>query len=432
MIMPAEESFEKMYPEVLNVTFEGHHFDLEESPSYKGMHTMYHLYTLEVLVDGLPLVPFTTINLRKQGGPFLDGWRWLTWEETLDIIHGECSALDRQDQNRMKGIEAVKNGTVDELLDQVRSMMERRIAEKEEGANPGSSEKRTRIQSASSCLGDTTRDGSEEDAWKRLTELAQTLKDELSAVAENTNQDASNLATMLPPSMVSKMAENTIATQDTADFMPGKGGASSCEQFQAAQSISSRRQSRSTPTTSIPVGHGRRMFTVSRQQSESCNENGPKPPSEPKPPSREGEISGDMLKKAAMSAKLQRSQEALQALRPEASIEELEEPSSEKAAGTSADTFPQSTLPSTKPDRKIASDQGSAGPIATMREAAKAEFQRHGADPKGLIDRGALLKVIDSLCPAQSSQAQRLLDMVGPADSPLVPCSAFLDYVFAD
>lgn len=100
------EDVEASSVKVNSVKFVDQHHDLEDSQSFKGMHTMYHLYTVEVECSELPLTNFASIEFRshqlarvnsvhssvshKEEGMeaiSLNGWRWASWEEALDLMH---------------------------------------------------------------------------------------------------------------------------------------------------------------------------------------------------------------------------------------------------------------------------------------------------------------------------------------------------------
>merc|ERR1712196_156966 len=82
--------------QILSVDFQDHACDLEVSKSYLGLLTMYHLYTVEVEASGLPSAEFATVEFNKEGRPKnIFGWRWVSWPQTLDMLHGRVSALER-------------------------------------------------------------------------------------------------------------------------------------------------------------------------------------------------------------------------------------------------------------------------------------------------------------------------------------------------
>lgn len=111
---PNESDFEKVKVEVQNARFVEKHTDIQDSPSFQGMHTMYHLYAMLVDVDGLPLTNFTSLTFKRDpscpDGPqfhSLQAWEWASWEQILDLVHTQSSyletcKLDAQAVNRMQ------------------------------------------------------------------------------------------------------------------------------------------------------------------------------------------------------------------------------------------------------------------------------------------------------------------------------------------
>merc|ERR1719401_3075824 len=61
------------------------------------MTTMYHLYTVDVQCTGLPTSDFASIGFDSNGVPSAIGWRWVTWQETLDILHQRAQLLERRE-----------------------------------------------------------------------------------------------------------------------------------------------------------------------------------------------------------------------------------------------------------------------------------------------------------------------------------------------
>merc|ERR1712227_1179301 len=81
-----EEDFKASELNIKSIKYASHRCDVEDSPSFKGMHTMYHLYTIQAEVEGLPSVDFTTIDFSSQVGAAVNGWHWGTWEENMDVL----------------------------------------------------------------------------------------------------------------------------------------------------------------------------------------------------------------------------------------------------------------------------------------------------------------------------------------------------------
>jgi len=107
--LPTEGSLENSGVNVTKVEFSDHRFDLEDSPSYKDMTTMYHLYTVEVQCTGLPTSDFASISFDDKKKPSAIGWRWTTWQETLDILHQRAQLLERREATMSDKIKELSN-----------------------------------------------------------------------------------------------------------------------------------------------------------------------------------------------------------------------------------------------------------------------------------------------------------------------------------
>lgn len=174
---------------VKKVEFLGHRFEVEESPSFKGMYTMYHLYTMEVVCENLPMADFTSISYRrvrsKGEPPNISGWHWTTWEETLDVLHARTATLERRDILRLRGLES-------------------------------SAQALNSLSSAIQKLGDKVpNDDPDVEKVKQLILQLQREMIKLRATSHNGNQvgDNEDFARMFPPSMISKMAAQTITSE---------------------------------------------------------------------------------------------------------------------------------------------------------------------------------------------------------------------------
>merc|ERR1719387_1785765 len=64
---------------------------------------MYHLYTVEICCDGLASADFATLEFEQKNAmkekqfAHAYGWRWITWPQIIDTLHGRIKALDRLD-----------------------------------------------------------------------------------------------------------------------------------------------------------------------------------------------------------------------------------------------------------------------------------------------------------------------------------------------
>lgn len=72
---------------VVDAKFIDHIIEIEFSKSYPGLLTMYHLYTVDVICNGLPAVDLNTLEFEHsaaKGQPklkYIHAWVWLEWSE---------------------------------------------------------------------------------------------------------------------------------------------------------------------------------------------------------------------------------------------------------------------------------------------------------------------------------------------------------------
>lgn len=164
-----------------------HYIDVVESPSYKGMSTLYHLYTIDVVCDGLPLSDFVGLLVPKTGVvSSCHGWRWVNWNQCLDLVHTRSGELDSQ-----------------------LSMNRRTFGEQQR-----------LIQSSSHLVNQlngvlTQLSGSAKNEAERLLVELRKKMDECEAAAKKVDrvQDEASVIDRLPPSMITKMGQNTIASE---------------------------------------------------------------------------------------------------------------------------------------------------------------------------------------------------------------------------
>jgi hypothetical protein len=181
--LPTESSSESSGVNVLKVDFSDHRFDLEDSPSFKDISTMYHLYTVNVVCEGLPNSDFASIAFDASGTPSAIGWKWVTWQETLDILHQRAQLLERRE-----------------------AMLSERVREASEACRE--------------CLEELAPSGPnrENDLAKagRLANQLQDLLALLSSTAES-SQEVTTISARLPPSMVANLADRKGVSDDFLD-----------------------------------------------------------------------------------------------------------------------------------------------------------------------------------------------------------------------
>jgi hypothetical protein len=143
---PRIEDVDTSGVKVNKVRFVDQHQDLEDSPSFKGIHTMYHLYTVEVECSALPLTNFASVEFREPStlktaktssstpnvsdasnenskselgveAACVNGWQWVSWEQALDSMHKnqrKTMAADRAalegTASRLKDLRAMSQG----------------------------------------------------------------------------------------------------------------------------------------------------------------------------------------------------------------------------------------------------------------------------------------------------------------------------------
>jgi len=188
---------ERADAKIKKVEFQDHRVDVEESPSYKDMHTMYHIYNVEVDVEDLPVSDFGSLEFGSgtiRPAKYANGFRWVTWSQTLDILHARIQGLDRLEVSS-------------------RLLLDESQANLEIGANSLQSLANAMQRLAGKLPED---DPDVKDAQKRLRELKKGLLGIANLQAKwssdmKANESAS-ATKMLPPSMISKMSEESVAS----------------------------------------------------------------------------------------------------------------------------------------------------------------------------------------------------------------------------
>mmetsp|Transcript_52771 Transcript_52771/g.139285 ORF Transcript_52771/g.139285 Transcript_52771/m.139285 type:complete len:659 (-) Transcript_52771:154-2130(-) len=185
----SEDKQEASSVAVQKVEFVGHRHEVEESPSFKNMHTMYHLYTMEVVCDGLPLADFnsmcfTSSKSKEAGQPVINGWHWSHWQETLDVLHARMSTLERRDAWRLRKVVQASS-----LISGLGASLDRLVSK-------------------------TSPDDPDIAQMKQLmAQLQKEVADVRTSQSSGPGGDSGDLARMFPPSMISKMAAQTITSE---------------------------------------------------------------------------------------------------------------------------------------------------------------------------------------------------------------------------
>lgn len=88
------------------VDFSDHTYDVEESPSYPGLLTVYHFYTVDITCENLPTTDFTTVRYEERpdnSGTMtwqlrnVYGWTWMSWSKLLSVLQRRIHSMERQD-----------------------------------------------------------------------------------------------------------------------------------------------------------------------------------------------------------------------------------------------------------------------------------------------------------------------------------------------
>lgn len=94
--------------DVLDTDLVDHRVDVAESQTFKGLLTLYHLYTCEVACLGLPGAEFASLEVsseKYEGAQFCSvepyvlrakGWCWVTWPQCLDMVHNRTQEVEER------------------------------------------------------------------------------------------------------------------------------------------------------------------------------------------------------------------------------------------------------------------------------------------------------------------------------------------------
>eukprot|EP00929_Paragymnodinium_shiwhaense_P109813 TRINITY_DN76353_c0_g1_i1.p1 TRINITY_DN76353_c0_g1~~TRINITY_DN76353_c0_g1_i1.p1 ORF type:complete len:706 (+),score=149.23 TRINITY_DN76353_c0_g1_i1:111-2228(+) len=189
--LPDQDAFPANEVRLQSCQFLDHRYDIEDSQSFRGLHTMYHLYTVEVTCTGLPKADFRSFDPR---GPAISGWHWATAEEMMDILHAKGQALQSKRTIISKGLDnAVKSA------EGLASLQ----ADLAQVGNADAVEKLRLAVDAHVAL---------------LAELRQSHgSDTATTAGKEQDSNFESLASSLPPAMVSKMSENKLVSRAFLD-----------------------------------------------------------------------------------------------------------------------------------------------------------------------------------------------------------------------
>lgn len=103
--VPKKEDLQKVNLIVEEARFECYRHYIDKSPSYEDILTMYHMYTVLVVCDGLPNPDFASLAFEK-GRAVAYVWRWATWEISMDML---CEQIKQVDRRAMLRVEELRN-----------------------------------------------------------------------------------------------------------------------------------------------------------------------------------------------------------------------------------------------------------------------------------------------------------------------------------
>eukprot|EP00930_Biecheleria_cincta_P058125 TRINITY_DN43977_c0_g1_i1.p1 TRINITY_DN43977_c0_g1~~TRINITY_DN43977_c0_g1_i1.p1 ORF type:complete len:699 (-),score=147.11 TRINITY_DN43977_c0_g1_i1:728-2824(-) len=180
------DTTDKCEIEFLSAELVEHRTDLQDSPSYKNLTTMYHIYTVQVLCDGLPNADFTSISFKGEQAQKAHGWRWVSWHQTLDMLHEQILLLEKRDALSQKHMASVQD-TSQHMLAGVQDVLGRL------------DQKDADVAAAASLVGQL------KETLGQLSSTHSQLMEECVLVPK---------ASTLPPSMVTKLEEQSLLSDD--------------------------------------------------------------------------------------------------------------------------------------------------------------------------------------------------------------------------
>ncbi|CAE8643560.1 unnamed protein product, partial [Polarella glacialis] len=187
--LPRQEDYQPANITTNSVEFCDHRFDLGDSPSFKGITTMYHLYTVHALCHGLPTQDFASLNF---SGSKVDAsvWRWVTWQHTLDILHARAGQLLERDKTRTELLASARSAGA-QSLEQCRKAVER--------------------------MSKKSKDPDLQMLQNFLNNIEKQVISPLELVEKLPDLTTVSAAERLPPCMVSALADKKLVTDDFLD-----------------------------------------------------------------------------------------------------------------------------------------------------------------------------------------------------------------------
>lgn len=108
--------------------------DVEESPSYRGLFTMYHLYCMEAECTGLPISDFASMDLKGGAIYSLKGWTWASAQRVMDMMRHRSLVLEREQGQAMQLWQNMSKESLDtvERLDELLRQLSNPESEREQ------------------------------------------------------------------------------------------------------------------------------------------------------------------------------------------------------------------------------------------------------------------------------------------------------------
>lgn len=194
--IPNANELDHVEVEVLNARFVEKHIDLQDSPRFHGMHTMYHLYAMVANIDGLPLTSFTSCSFTKdlEGEALkfrtLQTWEWASWEQILDMVHTHTTYLEncKQEAKTVTSRQQSFLAMCSETTTQLRDIFQRYL----DGTHTCTDTDNVSV------------------LFTQLQQATERAQDDTGRFAEYISEEQ-GLQHIIPPSMVAKMADSTLA-----------------------------------------------------------------------------------------------------------------------------------------------------------------------------------------------------------------------------
>jgi hypothetical protein len=196
--LPTVEDAEPCQITVSRSKFREHRSEVQESKSFKSLWTMYHMYAMEVECEGLPVADFASLDFSKKGKTGVKefkcahGLSWVTWPQVLDIMHDRVQALERSKDHSVSSW-ALQRKKLDDGYAMFAGLSDamKNLTKKVPEDDPDSKAAVTAAIGLKKVLDRLKAGYDEVKVWHAAT--------------------IAGRAEMLPPSMISKMAETTIA-----------------------------------------------------------------------------------------------------------------------------------------------------------------------------------------------------------------------------